>query len=80
MASYGSVQMGLMEKGLTWFRSSSPSPMLGFMGTVVGMIQAFDAIQAAGDVSATLVAGGIKVAASDDARRSYRGYHPAVVL
>ena len=38
------------------------SPMLGFMGTVVGMIEAFDAIQAAGDISPTLVAGGIKVA------------------
>ena len=37
------------------------SPILGFMGTVVGMIEAFDAIQAAGDISPTLVAGGIKV-------------------
>ena len=63
VASYGSVQMGLMEKGLTWISLFiALSPMLGFMGTVVGMIQAFDAIQAAGDVSATLVAGGIKVA------------------
>jgi len=40
----------------------SLAPMLGFMGTVVGMIAAFDAIQAAGDISPTLVAGGIKVA------------------
>lgn len=63
VASYGSVQMGLMESGLTWISLFiSISPMLGFMGTVVGMIQAFDQIQAAGDVSATLVAGGIKVA------------------
>lgn len=63
VASYGSVQMGLMEKGLTWISLFiALSPMLGFMGTVVGMIDAFDAIQAAGDVSATLVAGGIKVA------------------
>lgn len=63
VASYGSVQMGLMEKGLTWISLFiAISPMLGFMGTVVGMIAAFDAIQAAGDVSATLVAGGIKVA------------------
>ena len=38
------------------------SPMLGFMGTVVGMIDAFDSIQAAGDISPTLVAGGIKIA------------------
>lgn len=63
VASYGSVQMGLMEKGLSWISLFiALSPMLGFMGTVVGMIAAFDAIQAAGDVSATLVAGGIKVA------------------
>lgn len=63
VASYGSVQNGLMEKGLTWISLFiGISPMLGFMGTVVGMIQAFDQIQAAGDVSATLVAGGIKVA------------------
>ena len=63
VASYGSVQMGLMEKGLSWISLFiALSPMLGFMGTVVGMIVAFDAIQAAGDVSATLVAGGIKVA------------------
>lgn len=63
VASYGSVQMGLMESGLTWIGLFiAISPMLGFMGTVVGMIAAFDQIQAAGDVSATLVAGGIKVA------------------
>ena len=63
VASYGSVQMGLMENGLTWIQLFiALSPMLGFMGTVVGMVDAFDAIQAAGDVSPTLVAGGIKVA------------------
>lgn len=63
VASYGSVQMGLMESGLTWISLFiALSPMLGFMGTVVGMIEAFDQIQAAGEVSATLVAGGIKVA------------------
>ena len=63
VVSYGSVQMGQMESGLTWISLFiAVSPMLGFMGTVVGMIGAFDAIQAAGDVSATLVAGGIKVA------------------
>ncbi|MFC2087808.1 MotA/TolQ/ExbB proton channel family protein, partial [Bacteroidota bacterium] len=61
--SYGSVQMGLLEKGLTWISLFiSIAPMLGFMGTVIGMIDAFDAIQAAGDVSPSLVAGGIKVA------------------
>ncbi len=61
--SYGSVQMGLLEKGLTWISLFiSIAPMLGFMGTVIGMIGAFDAIQSAGEISATLVAGGIKVA------------------
>lgn len=63
VASYGSVQMGLMESGLTWISLFiALSPMLGFMGTVVGMVGAFDSIEAAGDVSPTLVAGGIKVA------------------
>ena len=63
VVSYGSVQMGQMESGLTWIGLFiALSPMLGFMGTVVGMIQAFDQIQAAGDISPTLVAGGIKVA------------------
>ena len=61
--SYGSVQMGLLEKGLSWISLFiSLAPMLGFMGTVIGMIAAFDSIQAAGDVNAALVAGGIKVA------------------
>ena len=63
VASYGSVQTGLMESGLSWINLFiALSPSLGFMGTVVGMIEAFDQIQAAGEVSATLVAGGIKVA------------------
>ncbi len=61
--SYGSVQMGLLEKGLSWIQLFiAVAPMLGFMGTVIGMIQAFDSIQIAGDVSPQLVAGGIKVA------------------
>ncbi|MCD7969641.1 MAG: MotA/TolQ/ExbB proton channel family protein [Alistipes sp.] len=63
VVSYGSVQMGQMESGLTWISLFiAISPMLGFMGTVVGMIGAFDAIQAMGDISPTAVAGGIKVA------------------
>ncbi|MFI3319298.1 MAG: MotA/TolQ/ExbB proton channel family protein [Rikenellaceae bacterium] len=63
VVSYGSVQTGLMESGLSWIGLFiALAPMLGFMGTVVGMIGAFDAIQAAGDISPTLVAGGIKVA------------------
>ena len=61
--SYGSVEMGRLEKGLVWVSLFiSLAPMLGFMGTVIGMIGAFDAIQAAGDISPTVVAGGIKVA------------------
>lgn len=63
IVSYGSVQMGLLEKGLSWISLCiALAPMLGFMGTVIGMIGAFDAIEAAGDISPSLVAGGIKVA------------------
>lgn len=63
VVAYGSVQMGLLEKGLTWLALFiALAPMLGFMGTVIGMIGAFDSIQAAGDISPALVAGGIKVA------------------
>ncbi|MFD2035048.1 MotA/TolQ/ExbB proton channel family protein [Belliella marina] len=61
--AYGSVEMGRLEKGLVWISLFiSLAPMLGFMGTVIGMISAFDAIEAAGDISPSLVAGGIKVA------------------
>ncbi|MDY4043116.1 MAG: MotA/TolQ/ExbB proton channel family protein [Marinifilaceae bacterium] len=63
VVSYGSVQMGLLEKGMSWIALFiALAPMLGFLGTVIGMIDAFDAIQAAGDIQPTLVAGGIKVA------------------
>ncbi len=63
VVSYGSVQTGQMETGLTWISLFiAVAPMLGFLGTVVGMVGAFDAIQQAGDISPTLVAGGIKVA------------------
>ena len=63
VVSYGSVQMGLLESGLTWIALFiALAPMLGFMGTVIGMISAFDAIEAAGDINPSLVAGGIKVA------------------
>ena len=63
VVSYGSVQTGQMESGLSWMGLFiALSPMLGFMGTVVGMVGAFDQIQAAGDISPTIVAGGIKVA------------------
>lgn len=63
IVSYGGVQAGLLEKGLSWIALFiALAPMLGFMGTVIGMISAFDAIQVAGDISPSLVAGGIKVA------------------
>ena len=61
--SYGGVQAGLLERGLSWIALFiALAPMLGFMGTVIGMIAAFDAIEIAGDISPSLVAGGIKVA------------------
>lgn len=63
IVSYGGVQMGLLERGLVWISLFiAIAPMLGFMGTVIGMIQAFDRIQAVGDLSPSVVAGGIKVA------------------
>ena len=63
IVSYGSVQMGLLEKGLVWISLFiAIAPMLGFMGTVIGMIEAFDNIQRTGDLRPDVVAGGIKVA------------------
>ena len=63
VVSYGSVQQGQMESNLTWIGLFiAAAPMFGFMGTIVGMIDAFDSIQAAGDISPVMVAGGIKVA------------------
>ncbi|MCF0178083.1 MAG: MotA/TolQ/ExbB proton channel family protein [Bacteroidales bacterium] len=63
VVSYGSVQMSQLESGLTWISLFiGIAPMLGFMGTVIGLIQAFDAIEVAGDISPALVAGGMKVA------------------
>jgi len=63
VVAYGGVQMGQLEKNVSWISLFiALAPMLGFMGTVIGMIQAFDKIEAAGGMDATLVAGGIKVA------------------
>ena len=63
VTSYGSVQVGQLESGLSWIGLFiAVAPMLGFLGTVVGMVQAFDAIEQAGDISPTIVAGGMKVA------------------
>lgn len=63
VASYGSVQSANLEKGCSWvtlFIAMAPS--LGFLGTVIGMVMAFDQIQVAGDISPTIVASGMKVA------------------
>ena len=63
VVSYGGVEMGKLESGLIWISLFiSLGPMLGFFGTVVGMVGAFDAIQAAGDISPQVVAGGMKIA------------------
>lgn len=63
VVSYGSVQASNLEKNLSWITLFiAMSPSLGFLGTVIGMVQAFDAIQRAGDISPTVVAGGMKVA------------------
>jgi biopolymer transport protein ExbB len=61
--SYGSVMMGRLERNISWISLFiALAPMLGFLGTVVGMVQAFDAIEQAGDISPQIVASGIKVA------------------
>ena len=63
VVAYGGVQMGQLEKNVSWISLFiALAPMLGFMGTVIGMIQAFDKIEAAGDMQPSLVACGIKVA------------------
>ena len=63
VVSYGGVQMGLLEKNISWLSLFiALAPMLGFMGTVIGMIQAFDMIAVANDISPGVVAVGIKVA------------------
>ena len=63
VVAYGGVQMGQLEKNVSWLSLFiALAPMLGFLGTVIGMIIAFDRIEAAGDMQPSLVAGGIKVA------------------
>ena len=63
IVSYGGVLMGRLEKGLSWIALFiALAPMLGFMGTVIGMIMAFDMIAIVGDISPAIVAVGIKVA------------------
>jgi biopolymer transport protein ExbB len=59
----GLIEMASLESGLVWLATvSNVAPLLGFLGTVIGMIEAFQAIELAGEVEATLVAGGIKTA------------------
>lgn len=63
VTSYGGVQAGYLEKGCSWITLFiAMAPSLGFLGTVIGMVMAFDTIQAVGDISPTVVAGGMKVA------------------
>jgi len=63
LTNYGTVQVAKMEKGCTWIRLFiAVAPSLGFLGTVIGMVMAFDQIQTAGDISPTIVARGMKVA------------------
>ena len=63
IVSYGGVQMGKMETGMIWLQLFiALAPSLGFLGTVIGMIKAFDDIAKAGDISPTIVASGMMIA------------------
>ena len=63
VVAYGSIEMSFLERGLVWLSLFiALAPMFGFLGTVIGMVEAFDAIEAAGDISPSLVARGIKIA------------------
>lgn len=63
ITAYGGVQAGLLEKNMSWITLFiAIAPSLGFLGTVVGMVMAFDTIEQVGDISPTVVAGGMKVA------------------
>ncbi len=63
IVSYGSVQAAKLERGCSWIRLFiAVAPSLGFLGTVIGMVMAFDHIQEAGDISPTIVAEGMKMA------------------
>lgn len=63
IVAYGSIEMSFLERGLVWLSLFiALAPMFGFLGTVIGMVEAFDAIEAAGDISPSLVARGIKIA------------------
>ena len=73
VTSYGSVQSANLEKGCSWITLFiAMAPSLGFLGTVIGMVMAFDQIQEAGDISPTIVASGMKVALIYDHLRYHR--------
>ena len=62
IVSYGSVQSANLERGCSWITLFiAMAPSLGFLGTVIGMVMAFDQIQTVGDISPTIVAAGMKV-------------------
>lgn len=63
MSSYGDVEVGKLEKGCSWITLFiAIAPSLGFLGTVIGMVMSFDNIEMSGDLTPTIVAGGMKVA------------------
>ncbi|GMV05365.1 MAG: flagellar motor protein MotA [Gemmatimonadota bacterium] len=63
VATTGAIELGFLERGLVILATiANVAPLMGFLGTVAGMIIAFGAIEIAGDVDPSLVAGGIKVA------------------
>ena len=63
ITAYGGVQASLLEKNMSWITLFiALAPSLGFFGTVIGLVQAFDTIEQVGDISPTVVAGGMKVA------------------
>lgn len=63
ISSYGTVQVALLEKGCSWIKLFiAMAPSLGFLGTVIGMVMAFEQIQQVGDINPTIVAAGMKVA------------------
>lgn len=73
--------MGQLEKNVSWVSLFiAIAPMLGFMGTVIGMIQAFDKISAAGGLDASLIACDIKVALLTTVFWSYRSNYPSGIL
>lgn len=63
ITAYGGVQASLLEKNMSWITLFiALAPSLGFFGTVIGLVRAFDTIEQVGDISPTVVAGGMKIA------------------